>query len=98
MCWGPNIKQGSPVHGGKEGPWALIRESLVCEVKKGHEGPTSEGSQRKVKEKAKGREPKLGPWMGHPSLRSGPFVGKFENAEKDIGDPKDSLGMSHMYP
>ena len=75
----------------------MTRESLVCEVKKGHEGPTSEGSQRKVKEKAKGREPKLGPRMCHPSPRSGSFRGKFENAENDVGNPEDSLGMSHMY-
>ena len=76
----------------------MIRESLVCEVKKGYEGLTSEGSQRKVKEKAKGREPKLGPRMGHPSPRNGSFGGKSENAEKDIGNPEDCLGMSHVYP
>ena len=49
------------------------------------------------KEKAKGREPKLGPRTGHPSPRSESFGGKFENAEKDVGDPEDSLGMSQMY-
>ena len=88
------MQQGSPI---QDGPQALTRESLVCEVKKGHEGPTSEGSQRKVKEKAKGREPKLGPRTGHPSPRSESFGGKFENAKKDVGDPEDSLGISQMY-
>ena len=67
-CWGPKFHKKAHSIKSNERPWVSIKECLIHEVKKDHEGPKSQKEGKKKKEIItimKEKEEDLGQVKGH---------------------------------